>query len=226
VHQSCPSLVLLRHWYSNFNFELANSLLEYDHGVNLFDAPDMADYLFIGRNAEIQQMENILLPGSDSPRRKVLVLGGMGGIGKTQLAITYTKRHGGFYSSVFWLNATSEVALKSSLRNLANRILPLETVNQLDDNRLWIVVSNWLSEPNNSRWLLIYDNYDDPDQYDIAKYYPSVMHGSIVVTTRVPSRLNGMKVNVRSMSKEEESLRILSTRSEREYVESGRMYFL
>lgn len=201
-------------------------MLEYDRGVNLFDAPNMADYLFIGRNAEIQQMENILLPGSDSPHRNVLVLGGMGGIGKTQLAITYTKRHGDFYSSVFWLNATSEVTLKSSLRNLANRILPLETVNQLDDNRLWIVVSNWLSELNNSRWLLIYDNCDDPDQYDITKYYPSVGHGSIVVTTRVPSKLNGIKVNVRSMSNEEESLRILSTRSEREYVESGRMYFL
>ena len=194
--------------------------------MNLFDAPDMPDYLFVGRNAEIQQMENILLPGSDSPHRKVLILGGMGGIGKTQLAIAYSKRHRDFYSSAFWLNATSEATLKTSLRNLANRISPLEIVNQVNDERLWIKVSNWLSEPSNSRWLLLYDNYNDPDQYDVTKYYPSVTHGSIVVTTRVPSRLNGTKVNVRSMGREEDSVRILSTRSEREHVESGMLYFL
>jgi hypothetical protein len=117
-------------------------LLEYDRGVNLCDAPDIADYLFIGRNTKIQQIENILLSDSDSSHRNVLVLGGMSGISKTQLAITYIKRHGGFYLSVFWLNATSEVTLKSNLRNLINRILSLKTVNQFNDNRLWIIVSN------------------------------------------------------------------------------------
>jgi len=146
----------------------------------------MADHLFIGRSADIQQMEKILLPGSDSSHRKVLVLGGMGGIGKTQLSITYAKRHGNTYSSVFWLNATSEVTLKGSFRNVAYRILALETVDQLDDDRLWIGVSNWLCELDNSRWLLIYDNYDDPEEYDITKKYPPVAHGSIIVTTRGP----------------------------------------
>lgn len=181
----------------------------------------MADHLFIGRSAEIQQVENVLLPGSDSCNRKELVLGGMGGVGKTQLSITYAKRYGDTYSSVFWLNATSEVTLQSSFRNLAYRILPLETVDQLDKDHLWIAVSNWLCEPDNSRWLLIYDNYDNPEEYDIRKYYPPVTHGSIIVTTRVPSRLNGTEVRVRTLSKEEDSLQILSTRSEREGIESG-----
>jgi hypothetical protein len=200
---------------------MANLKLAYKRGVNLFDAPDMADYLFVGRSAEIQQMEKILLPGSDSSHRKVLVLGGMGGIGKTQLSIAYAKRQGDTYSSVFWLNVTSEVTLMGSFRNVTHRILALETVDRLDDDRLKIGVSNWLCELDNSRWLLIYDNYDNPEEYDITKYYPSVAHGSIIVTTRVPSRLNGSKVNVRSLSKEEDSLRILSTRSEREEVELG-----
>jgi hypothetical protein len=199
----------------------ANLSVEYERGINLFDAPDMADELFVSRDAEIQQMEKILLSGSDFPHRKILVLGGMGGIGKTQLSIAYAKRHSNTYSSVFWLNSTSELTLKGSFRKLAHRILAPETADQPDDNRLWIEISNWLCELDNSRWLLIFDNYDNPDGYDITQYYPAVAHGSIIVTTRLPSRVNGSKVHVRSLSKEEESLRILSTRSGREGIDLG-----
>ena len=41
--------------------------LEDDKGLNLFDAPDMGEGLFIGREAEVQNMESILQPQSDSP---------------------------------------------------------------------------------------------------------------------------------------------------------------
>ena len=102
--------------------------LEYDRGLNLLDAPDMGDYLFIGRDDELEQMKTILLSNTDSSDRKVLVLGGMGGIGKTQMAIRYAKRHHASYSSVFWVNATSESALRLSLRRLAPQILPGEEI--------------------------------------------------------------------------------------------------
>jgi hypothetical protein len=65
----------------------------------------------------------------------------MGGIGKTQLAIAYSKLRQSAYSSVFMLNATSEGTLKSSLRNLIGQVLPRKTVGQLDDDRLWSVAS-------------------------------------------------------------------------------------
>jgi len=167
-------------------------------------------------------MESILQPQSDTigSRRKVLVLGGMGGIGKTQLAISYAKRHQTHYTSVFWLNATSEVSLKTSLRNIAFRVLPPGTVSQLDDEQTFVHVSNWLSEYDNARWLLIFDNYDDPDLYSLRKYFPSVAHGSVIVTTRQPNRVNGKEVRVRSMSKEEDSIRVLATRSGRDNVET------
>jgi predicted ATPase len=197
-------------------------LLEYDRGLNLFDTPDMADGLFIGRDTELEQMENILLSHSNYSTRKVLILGGMGGIGKTQLAINYAKRYRTSYSSVFWLNATSESTLNSSLRDMANRILPPETVGKLDDDQLRIQVSNWLSELDNTRWLLILDNYDDPHQYNLTKYYPSVAHGSIIITTRQPRRINGEQVKVESMTKPNDSLAILATRSGRQAIQSGR----
>src|SRR5277367_2841218 len=186
--------------------------LEDDKGLNLFDAPDMGADLFIGREAEFQDMESILQPQSDSPdsTRKVLILGGMGGIGKTQLAITYAKRHRHSYSSIFWLNANTEATLNNSLRAVANRIIPPETVNELGDDQVWVHISNWLSEQDNSRWLLVFDNYDDPDEYKITQYYPSVAHGSIIITTRQPDRTNGEKIKVQSMANAEESLYVLA----------------
>jgi NB-ARC domain len=175
--------------------------------------------LFVGRETELQEMENILQP--KSPDRRVLILGGMGGIGKTQLTINYAKQHRDSYSSIFWLNATSEAILNSSLRVVANRILLPATVGKLDDDQLRIEILNWLSELENFRWLLILDNHDDPDGYKIQEYFPFVAHGSIIITTRLPDRLTGKKIKVRSMEKEEDSLRILATRSGREDTESG-----
>jgi hypothetical protein len=87
---------------------------------------------------------------------------------------------------------------------------------------MYIHVSNWLSKHDNVRWLLIFDNYDDPDQYELHKYYPFVAHGSVIVITRQPDRLNGHRIKVRSISSRDESIRILTTRCERDNVESGR----
>lgn len=199
----------------------ADSLADYDRGLNLVDAPDMGDDLFIGREAELKEMAAILLPNSPSSTRKVLILGGMGGIGKTQLTIAYAKQHHPSYSSIFWLNATSQSALTTSLRRLAPHILHVETVDQLDNDQLWTKISIWLSKPENARWLLIFDNYDDPSQYQIEQYYPFVAHGFIIITTRQPDRVNGHRIRVPSMTNDEDGLNILATRSGRPNVSSG-----
>jgi hypothetical protein len=194
-------------------------LLEYNRGLNLFDAPDIDDDLFIGRDTELEQMKTVLLSNPTPPTRKVLVLGGMGGIGKTQLAVTYAKRYSSSYSSIFWLNASSKTALLTSLRRLAREILP-EAGGQLDDMML-TQVSVWLSNLENRRWLLIFDNYDDLDQFNITEYFPSVAQGSIIITTRQPDGVSGTKIKVRPIAEKEEALRILATRSRRENVDSG-----
>jgi hypothetical protein len=47
-------------------------------------------------------------------------------------------------------------------------------------------------------------------------------NGSIIITTRQPDRVNGEKIKVQSMAKEEESLRILATRPGRDNMISGK----
>ena len=81
-------------------------------------------------------MEKVLQPQSNSINRRVLILGGIGSIGKTQLAVKYINKHHNFYSSIFWLNATSEVTMKQSLRTMANRIFPPETEGKWEDDQV------------------------------------------------------------------------------------------
>lgn len=95
---------------------------------------------------------------------------GLGGMGKTQLAAAYAKRHRNNYSAVLWLNAQDETSLKQSFARVAKRILRehpsvvyMKTaVESCDLDEAVGAVKRWLDQPKNDSWLLIYDNHDNP----------------------------------------------------------------
>jgi NB-ARC domain len=190
-------------------------------GVCLGQAPYIDSKLFIGRDSEIDQMKEVLKPGSKSQGQQRLVLGGIGGIGKTQLAISYAKRHHNNYESVFWLNAASEATLKDSFRTIAKLVFDVQEPEVLEGEQILIQIRGWLSDKKNTQWLLIFDNYDDPDQFKIETYYPLASHGSIVVTTRQPHLVAGRRIRTQPLRSIEESLEILQTRSLRDNIKSG-----
>ena len=65
----------------------------------------------MAREEELAEMHRKL--NGDGSRR-IIVLHGLGGIGKTQLTVAYAKRHKDSYSAVFWLNIKDEDSLKQS----------------------------------------------------------------------------------------------------------------
>jgi GTPase SAR1 family protein len=167
-------------------------------------------------------MKRVLEPGNRSQRQRRLVLGGMGGVGKTQLAIAYASHCQHEYDSVFCLNAKSEATLKDSFRKVAAEIVfDIQDPGVVNSEEVLIHIRRWLSHQKNSQWLLIFDNYDEPEQYKIENYYPPASHGAIVVTTRLPRLVAGRPILIKSLKETEESLEVLRTRSERENVTSG-----
>lgn len=122
---------------------------------------------FVTRKKELGRIYDIL-KGTIGCR--TVILHGLGGIGKTQLAIAYFKRHRTDYSTAIWLNARDETVLKQSFARIAERIMrhdPSMTyissaVESRDADRIVEAVKRWLDEPPNDHWLLIYDNYDRP----------------------------------------------------------------
>ena len=83
---------------------------------------------------------------------------------------------------------------------------------------------NGLSHTRNTLWLLIFDNYDDPDQFEVGNYCPYTAHGSIIITTHLPDLVGGGQVRLQPLSDINESLVVLQTRSRRGQVKDGKPY--
>jgi hypothetical protein len=161
---------------------------------------------FIARDAEMQELERLLLnPQSTTCRRNVTVLHGLGGIGKTQLAVEFWRKHKGWFSAVFWLDGSSQASLKQSFTSMVQSLpgdeLTADGERMINSSTVATDVDlavrecvRWLSLPSNQRWLLIIDNVDrdhrdphDLQAYDVKEYFPHADHGSILITSRLHS---------------------------------------
>jgi hypothetical protein len=176
---------------------------------------------FVDRPTEMAAIEQLLLEASHATlsttrrRRKVVIVYGLGGIGKTQLAVEFARKHGHRFSAVFWLDGSSEANLKQSFVDVAQRLprneLTVDGAAQLSDEAVEADVAvrecqRWLSISSNTHWLLLIDNVDrdhydqdDPQAYNVQAYFPHADHGSVLITSRLASlqRLGlGVKVGM------------------------------
>ncbi|KAN0072319.1 hypothetical protein V8E54_009248 [Elaphomyces granulatus] len=199
---------------------------DFSVAFGLSDVPEVEH--FVAREDELAEMHGTLC-GNGS--RRTVVLHGLGGIGKTQLTIAYAKQHKDNYSAVFWLNIKDEDSLKRSFSKAAKQILREHP----SDSRLSSVdikenfdevidaVKAWLSLANNTRWLMIYDNYDnpklpgntDPAAVDIRNYLPESYQGSVIITTRSSEVKIGHPIQIRKLEDMHDSVKILSNTSRR-----------
>lgn len=203
----------------------------YNFGVRLRDAPQLDEDHFIGRDHELEQLQKWLTPRSG--RQSVVALCGMGGMGKTQLSIHMIRRLGSRYSSVYWLNARDENTLKAGLAVLAMEVTEITASSTLTDaheeERLMQQARKWLSQQGNDKWLIVYDNYDNPrlpgmdspTGYDIRAYFPNRAQGSILITTRSPGLVFAKELPLKKLEDLEQSLAILADRSGRK-VDGGK----
>ncbi|PMD21094.1 TPR-like protein [Hyaloscypha hepaticicola] len=167
-------------------------------------------------------MKELLMPSEVSERQKICVIHGVGGIGKTQLAIEYARLHKARYTSFFWLDGKTEESLIRSLLLIASR-LPKGQVPGVDNQEIKGLeesrkraqeVLQWFAFKENTQWLLVYDNIDKTsyeeetsDQntessstYDITRYFPRGDTGSIIITTRLQRLVSlGSQVHLRKV---------------------------
>src|SRR5467141_5160101 len=205
---------------------------DFSVAFSLSNVPEIEE--FVAREEELAEIHRILR--GDGSRRTV-VLHGLGGIGKTQLTIAYAKRYKDNYSAIFWLNIKDEDSLKQSFAKVAKQILRehssasrLSSVDIKENiDEVIDAVKAWLSLPNNTRWLMIYDNYDnpklagntDPAAVDIRKYLPESYQGSVIITTRSSEVKIDHRIRIKKLEDVRDSVKILSNASRREGLEDG-----
>ena len=159
---------------------------------------------FIDRDPEMEAIKQTLLPTKTQIGRKMHILHGLGGIGKTQLAIAHARKYQYIYSAIVWVNGNSRDTVLQSLSAFGRRA-GIDGVSEStaytaqqqapDMEAEAYAVLRWLSQDRNHRWLMIFDNVDrdvrsseeDPQAFDIVSFLPPADHGSVLITTRLPS---------------------------------------
>ncbi|CAI7656962.1 unnamed protein product [Penicillium viridicatum] len=163
---------------------------------------------FCGREGILERLATELLP----PKNRVtasgtalrqFALGGFGGIGKTEIAREFARRHKHSFDAVFWVVADEIVKLDHHYQQIS-LALGLEDLSEPKSQVVSKeIVKGWLSNPrkhvsqsddsvqpgegegsSEATWLLIFDNADDP--MIRTDYWPQGS-GSILVTSRDPS---------------------------------------
>lgn len=122
---------------------------------------------------------------------------GLGGVGKSQLAIQYAHRvrDAATRTYVFWVHASTRARFEEAYRGLADRLqLPERLDPKADVLRL---VNNWLCDERNGQWAIVVDNVDDVETFfpsrqqgqestpaSLAAYLPQSRNVSILITSR------------------------------------------
>ncbi|MBO0790906.1 MAG: tetratricopeptide repeat protein, partial [Ktedonobacteraceae bacterium] len=108
-----------------------------------------------------------------------VALCGLGGIGKTQVALEYAHRYASEYRAIFWLAAENAESLIPSVQQIAEQ-LQLPECQAAEQALMVLAVQHWLA--THPDWLLIVDNVEDLDVLETV--LPSLQQGAILLTTR------------------------------------------
>jgi tetratricopeptide (TPR) repeat protein len=140
----------------------------------------------VGRDRLLGAIHKLLI-SVESPVRWV-ILTGLGGVGKTQLALEYAYRHtddSADYSDVLWVRAASQELLRSEFAALA-ALLELPESKRVEPEQRLSGVRRWFE--TNPGWLVVVDGADDPKAAAwLAEFLPSKSAGRVLITSTNPN---------------------------------------
>ncbi|KAI1085951.1 P-loop containing nucleoside triphosphate hydrolase protein [Rostrohypoxylon terebratum] len=165
---------------------------------------------FVGRESILQQLLGRIPPDANQDDCQRTVLEGLGGIGKTQIALeaAYRVRDKHPDCSVFWVPAVDATSFENAYRDIAREL----GVKGIEDDKadVRMLVKAALSHDSAGSWLMIADNADDMKLVtSLSEYLPFNRKGSILFTTRNHSVVSSLDIspkglmNIGQMSREE-----------------------
>ena len=147
----------------------------------IWNIPYPRNPFFLGRDDELALIRHHLQTGQATApsQAQAIAISGLGGIGKTQLALEYAYRYYQDYQAVLWARAESTETMISSYVALA-RLLRLPEREEKEQEVTVQAVKIWLQ--THRGWLLILDNADELGL--LSAFLPPSLGGHLLLTTR------------------------------------------
>jgi len=124
---------------------------------------------------------------------------GMGGIGKTQIAVHYSYEFAKEYDLVYWIRSETDASLTADYEALT-QTLQLDVKAKAEQSVYVNIVNSWLKNTD-KKWLLVFDNVESQEK--IEKLLPSRGNGHILITSQNPNwKELGQDSHVRPFSNE------------------------
>ncbi|NNN31229.1 tetratricopeptide repeat protein [Streptomyces sp. S3(2020)] len=131
---------------------------------------------FSGRAAQLAELRDAL----PADRHSVIAMHGMGGIGKSQIALEYAYRFADAYDLVWWIDAEQSDQIPVHYTELADRLGVAVKEAGAEHNARTLLTSL----RDRRRWLIILDNAEDPEQ--VERWLPEGP-GHVLITSRNPN---------------------------------------
>ncbi|KAJ7742901.1 hypothetical protein B0H16DRAFT_1890195 [Mycena metata] len=127
--------------------------------------------IFQGRQAILDKMHQFF--DTESGNQHIYVLYGLGGAGKTQIALKFIEQSS--FSNVFLVDTSKVETIDTGLNSIA---VSKSVGNSAQDALRWL-------QSNHSKWLVFFDNADDP-KINLNDFLPKCNYGNIIITSRNP----------------------------------------
>ena len=162
---------------------------------------------FSGRTNQLESINDLFKKKSNNAVNICQTVSGLGGIGKTQLAIEYAYRYSGSFKNCIWfINAETATTTQSYFGAFAEHFKLSLPIDFKPEELQW-AVKTWLT--NNKNWLLVFDNLETADS--ITPYLPDKINGRMIVTTRNTGIDLGVQVSL-GVFDADEALRFMQRR--------------
>ena len=141
--------------------------------------------LFTGREAMFGRLHASLAGSAEATAIAGQVLHGLGGVGKTRLAVEYAWRHVDDYSAVLFVAADTPSRLAENLAALCGPdVLDLAEWSAAEQAVRVAAVLGWLAD--HPGWLIIFDNLDSPEAAAaVEALLPRLRGGNVLITSRL-----------------------------------------
>ena len=174
----------------------------------LWSVPYARNPYFTGREGVLQTIHTWLAAEQSATLIQAAALTGMGGMGKTQVAIEYAYRYKQTYQAVFWLGAETTENMLYSLQQMSD-LIQLPAHEAADQSRLVAASRRWLA--THQGWLVIIENVEDLDV--LRPLLPLPGQGARLLTARRQALGTLARPLAMPPMSEEESIALLLSRS-------------